>query len=553
MAPIDVDGGLCGSLPPDRMTQAGIQRSRDDVPKTDAPLTIAYVDDSDPQRYAISRMLSAAGFHVKQAATGQQGLDLAQELPDLMLLDVQLPDINGIEVCRRIKSDARTCEIPILQVSAAFTDPEHKAAALESGADGYLTFPFNSVELVAIVRALMRTKRAQAELKERYTELQAAHEALAEREKQFRAVFDNAMDAMIIWDDRGRFTAANPAASELFAVPRERLVGATIEDFLSFKDREEVAGSLRASEISGRRGEFELRKPNGGVRQIEYTATVDFQAHRHLSIMRDITARKAAEAEVRKLNAELERRVEQRTAQLQEANQELEAFSYSVSHDLRAPFRHISGFSDLLLRHLTNTDETTRHYVRTIAESAQYAGALVDNLLAFSRMSRSQLRWIPVDMNLLLKEVVRDVMREANGRVIHWTLPDLPIVFADGAMLKLAMRNLLANAVKYTRHKAEADVEVGVREHANEWEFWVKDNGVGFDEKYADKLFGVFQRLHRMEEFEGTGIGLASVRRIVQRHGGRVWAEGVVDEGAAFYFTLPKVQEDAMEESDGRA
>lgn len=532
------------------MTQTGLQLSRDAQP--DAPLTIAYVDDSDPQRYAISRMLSAAGFHVKQAATGRQGLELARELPDLMLLDVQLPDINGIDVCRQIKSDPVTRDIPILQVSAAFTEPEHKAAALDSGAEGYLTFPFNSVELVAIVRALMRTKRANAELKQRYAELEAAHKALAASEAQLRAMFENAMDAMIVWDDAGHFTAANPAASDLFSVSRHALLGASIEDFVSAADRNDVVQSLRTPEPAGRRGEFELEKPNGEKRQIEYTATVDFQGHRHLSIMRDITARKAAEAEVRSLNSELERRVEQRTAQLQEANRELEAFSYSVSHDLRAPFRHISGFSDLLLRHLANSDETTRHYVRTIAESAQYAGSLVDNLLAFSRMARSQVRWIPVDLNLLMKDVLRDVMRDAEGRNIRWTIPELPIVFADGAMIKLALRNLLANAVKYTRHEAEAVIEIGVQENDIDWEFSVKDNGVGFDPKYAGKLFGVFQRLHRMDEFEGTGIGLASVRRIVQRHGGRVWAEGALDQGATFYFTLPKVQEGITEESDGR-
>ncbi len=534
------------------MTQTGLQLPHGSKP--DAPLTIAYVDDSDPQRYAISRMLLAAGFHVKQGATGQQGLDLARELPDLMLLDVQLPDMNGIEVCRRIKADPITRDIPILQVSAALTDPEHKAEALESGAEGFLTFPFHSVELVAIIRALMRTKRAQSELRQRYVELEAAHSALAESEKQFRAVFDNAMDAMIIWDDVGKFVAANPAACDLFSVPRERLLGATIEDFLSAADREDVVFSLRTPGPAGRRGEFEVQKPDGETRIIEYTATVDYQAHRHLSIMRDITDRKRAEAEVRSLNSELERRVEQRTEQLQEANRELEAFSYSVSHDLRAPFRHISGFSDLLLRHLSTSDETTRHYVRTIAESAQYAGALVDNLLAFSRMARSQVRWMAVDMNLVLKEVVGDVMRDAEGRTVRWTIAELPVVYADGAMLKLAVRNLLANAVKYTQHRPETLIEVGVANRDEKWEFFVKDNGVGFDRKYANKLFGVFQRLHRMDEFEGTGIGLASVRRIVQRHGGSVWAEAMLDVGATFYFTLPKVQEETlMGGGDGRA
>jgi two-component system, chemotaxis family, sensor kinase Cph1 len=156
-------------------------------------------------------------------------------------------------------------------------------------------------------------------------------------------------------------------------------------------------------------------------------------------------------------------------------------------------------------------------------------------------------------LNLLVKDVVRDVMRDANGRTIRWTIPELPIVFADGAMLKLAVRNLLANAVKYTRNRSEAEIDIGVKEFEHEWEFWVRDNGVGFDMKYANKLFGVFQRLHRMDEFEGTGIGLASVRRIVQRHGGKIWAEAAIDKGAAFYFTLPKRQEAITEEGDGRA
>jgi light-regulated signal transduction histidine kinase (bacteriophytochrome) len=178
--------------------------------------------------------------------------------------------------------------------------------------------------------------------------------------------------------------------------------------------------------------------------------------------------------------------------------------------------------------------------VDTIIESAQFAGRLVDNLLAFSQMGRSSLKHGPVDMNMLVAEVRPGVMEEADGRVIVWDVAPLPTVQGDLNMLRQVVQNLLSNAVKYTRDQSEARIEVGVRDDGGEWAFHVTDNGTGFDMRYVDKLFGVFQRLHRMEDFEGTGIGLANVRRIVTRHGGRTWAEGVPGRGASFFFSLPK-------------
>jgi len=259
-----------------------------------------------------------------------------------------------------------------------------------------------------------------------------------------------------------------------------------------------------------------------------------------LSAILPVLDRALAMRRLRLANQELERRVRERTTQLEAANQELEAFSYSVSHDLRAPLRHISGFTALLVESETSLSEQGRRYLDKIAGSAHRMSHLIDDLLNLSRNSRAEIRRTRVNLQDLVNEIIQRLQPETVGRNIIWKKDALPQVQADFALLQQVFSNLLLNAIKYTRPRNPAEIEIGsMNGTPGEITIFVRDNGAGFDMKYADKLFGVFQRLHREEEFEGTGVGLANVRRIISRHGGRTWAEGKVDAGATFYFTLP--------------
>jgi len=383
------------------------------------------------------------------------------------------------------------------------------------------------------------------------TDRKRAEEAVRESETRYRTLFDTLIEGFctieMIFDASGkpvdyRFLEINPAFEKQTGLQNAQ--GKLMRDLAPDHEAHwfEIYGQIA---LTGEPAHFENEAKALGRHYDVFAYRVGGPESRKVAVLfNDITERKQSLEAIGRLNAELEQRVHERTVQLENANRELEAFSYSVSHDLRAPLRHIAGFVELLREELQPVlTDGSRRQLQIINDSAEQMGGLIDSLLAFSRMSRSEMRGRPIDSGQLVREVLAQLEPDTRGRNILWHIAPLPDVFADRALLKQVWANLLSNAVKYTRQRPQAEIRIGCQNRNGEMEFVVQDNGAGFDMKYVDKLFGVFQRLHLSDEFEGTGIGLANVRRIIARHGGQTWAEGRLNDGATFHFTLPAVNQ----------
>ena len=404
--------------------------------------SVLVVDDQEPMRYATARVMRAAGYGVFEAATGREALAQARQLPEIVILDINLPDMDGYEVCQRLKSDPLTASLPVLHLTSTFRKVEDRVAALEGGADGYLTHPVEPQELLATVKALLRMKQAEREARRAEAE---AHRLLAEVEASRR------------------------------------------------------------------------------------------------DLVRALEDQRKAEAEVRRLNAELEDRVHERTLNLEEAIREMEAFSYSVSHDLRAPLRAIDGFSSMLERRngAVLSDEGKR-LLEVIHRNARKMSTLIDDLLEFSRVGRTRISGVRIEMEPLVRAVFAEAVPEAGERErISFEVGRLPFARGDASLVRQVWSNLVGNAVKFSGGRESPAIRISGEVDGERAIYRISDNGVGFDMNFVGRLFRVFERLHGGKDFEGTGVGLALVHRIVTRHGGEVSASGVVGEGATFTFWLP--------------
>jgi PAS domain S-box-containing protein len=380
-----------------------------------------------------------------------------------------------------------------------------------------------------------------------------AEDELRDSQARLAGIVDSAMDAIITVNSEQGILVFNRAAEKMFRCAASEAIGQLLERFIPERFRPAHSSHIQkfgqtgvttramagVRAVYGRRADGEEFPVEASISQVETGGQKLYTV-----IMRDITERKQAEEQNRRLNEELERRVQERTAQLQAANKELEAFSYSVSHDLRAPLRHINGFSQALMEdYADKLDEEGKDYLQQVRDASQEMAQLIDDVLQLARVTRSEMRRESVNLSHLAEDVMTELKKRDAGRRVPVHIEEGLSTRGDKRLLRIMLGNLLGNAWKFTSKHEQAEISFGQEQKDGETAFFVRDNGAGFDMAFADKLFGAFQRLHTADEFEGTGIGLATVQRIVNRHGGRAWAEGKIDEGATFYFTFSDFKE----------
>ena len=405
---------------------------------------------------------------------------------------------------------------------------------------------------VAVLHDITDRKRSEAELTQQAEDLAHSRQDLEAQKLMLQSVLDSMVEGLVAADEQGKFILWNPAAERIVGPVATNLspeewskhYGAYLPDKVTFFPAEQnpllraIRGEVSSAEIF-----FRHRGQGAGIWIESNGAPLkdrDGAVRGGVIAFRDITQKKADEIEIRILNEELEAKIVKRTAQLETANHELEAFSYSVSHDLRAPLRHIAGFTRILTNDFgAEMAPEAKDHLRRIDDAVIRMGMLVDGLLSLAKLGRQSLKVRPTKLNVIVAEAISVLQPELEGREVEWRIAQLPELECDGVLIGQVFQNLLGNALKYSRGRTKALIEVdSIQQPGEPAILFVRDNGAGFDMRYAEKLFGVFQRMHTEAEFEGTGVGLATVQRIVQKHGGRIWAEAETDHGAIFYFTL---------------
>ncbi|MDD5171258.1 MAG: response regulator [Syntrophales bacterium] len=487
---------------------------------------ILIVDDKKENLYALEMLLKDTGAEVVQAACGNDAL-IASLNHDfsLAILDVQMPEMDGYELASILRSAEKTSNIPIIFLSAVYSDEHHVFRGYESGAVDFITKPYNPGIFLSKVNVFLHREQLLQELKK---EMECRKRVEEEWERTFKTI----PDLIAILDREHRVVRVNAAMADHLGLAPEQCIGARCHEIVHGLS---IPPEFCPHKLTCRDGEehvVEIHEAKlGGDFLVSTTPMYDDQEQLigSIHVARNITERKQMEEELL-----------QKSGRLEAANRELESFSYSISHDLRAPLRAIAGFSRMLLSGRgERLEEETQRKLRVIQDNVQKMEQLIDHLLDFSRLGRTATTPSFLDTNELIDESWQELCDINPGRRMEFRKGYLPPIWGDRTLIRQVITNLLSNAVKFTRTRDRAIIEIGSNRKGSEYQFYVKDNGTGFDMRYYDKLFAVFQRLHTDEEFEGTGVGLAIVQRIIHRHGGRVWAESAVDSGASFYFSLP--------------
>ena len=486
---------------------------------------ILLVDDSPDDRLLVIREIQRQfpNVEIHEVPTLEKFYEaLEADQFDFVITDYELNWTTGLDILRTVK--AHDPERPIVMFTNSGTQ-EIAVEAMKAGLDDYvLKSPKHFIRLSQAVRtvwenAQARQKAAQLELRLQFllNELNVG---------VFRATVD------------GRLLEASDGFYKLLGL-------SSFEDAQRFF-QEQIATDYSLAQNGEDQWEWqtELICPQQNKIWVRISETLVRNNGKMVidGLIDDITEQKQYSAKIKELNRTLERRVKERTTRLENVNKELETFAFSVSHDLRSPIRQINGFVSLLKQQLTEitTDETILHYLDTITTLTERSGKMIDDLLLFSRTGRAEMQYTQVDMNLLVESIKQQLEYRLKDRKITWKIESLPTAKGDRNLLQQVWQNLIENAVKYTGERQQPELEIGGISNNQESVFWVKDNGIGFEMNSVNRLFGIFQRLENAQEFEGTGIGLANTRRIIHRHNGRVWAEGNLDQGATFYFSLPQ-------------